>query len=333
MVRIQKINQKNAFELKLIDYLGDIVLNKHIVGGDTNFQVVGCTIDAGTKIYAARVDALHQNTYQMLSGLGHDQTGGDDGAIAQNADGNVDGQQDPLDNSNADQDGDQAKQKRMKNKRRAKKSNHICENLDQINMKNTNYDSVDVDQLDNETDIYFTTISTAIEQQAIAGLLNNKIIIENDLAMNIIINKDDLYFDTNDMLVEHATNDTRVLIKSLVDLTDVKLKRIVQCKLVEHLKAFSFTNWTMETEDGITDLCETLGNQRVDMQDDLEQHRFDKNLNELDARRFNDIDPNNSNLDYHQANMPDIDVDNDDMDAELPVGECLRIIKFPNNRT
>ena len=49
----------------------DIVLNKEIVGGVTNFQVVGCTIDAGTKIYAARVDALHQNTYQMLSGLGH----------------------------------------------------------------------------------------------------------------------------------------------------------------------------------------------------------------------------------------------------------------------
>lgn len=71
--------------------MSDIVLNKEISGGVTNFQVifvhyriiirlvitvfkkkvVGCTIDVGTKIYAARVDALHQNTYQMLSGLGH----------------------------------------------------------------------------------------------------------------------------------------------------------------------------------------------------------------------------------------------------------------------
>lgn len=33
--------------------------------------MVGCTIDVGTKIYAARVDALHQNTYQVLSGLAH----------------------------------------------------------------------------------------------------------------------------------------------------------------------------------------------------------------------------------------------------------------------
>lgn len=57
--------------MKLIDYMSEIVLNKEISGGTTNFQVVGCTIDVGTKIYAARVDALHQNTYQVLSGLGN----------------------------------------------------------------------------------------------------------------------------------------------------------------------------------------------------------------------------------------------------------------------
>lgn len=61
--------------------MSDIVLNKEISGGQTNFQVVGCTIDVGTKIYAARVDALHQNTYQVLSGLGHggndEETGGE----------------------------------------------------------------------------------------------------------------------------------------------------------------------------------------------------------------------------------------------------------------
>ena len=56
--------------------MSEIVLNKEIVGGVTNFQVVGCTIDVGTKIYAARVDALHQNTYQVLSGLGN--SGGDE---------------------------------------------------------------------------------------------------------------------------------------------------------------------------------------------------------------------------------------------------------------
>jgi len=51
--------------------MSEIVLNKDLVGGVTNFQMVGSTIDVGTKIYAARVDALHQNTYQVLSGLGN----------------------------------------------------------------------------------------------------------------------------------------------------------------------------------------------------------------------------------------------------------------------
>ena len=51
--------------------MADIVLNKEIVGGVINFQVISCTIDASIKIYATRVDALHQNTYQILSGLGH----------------------------------------------------------------------------------------------------------------------------------------------------------------------------------------------------------------------------------------------------------------------
>ena len=31
---------KNAFQLKLIDYMSDIVLNKDIGGGTTNFQVI-----------------------------------------------------------------------------------------------------------------------------------------------------------------------------------------------------------------------------------------------------------------------------------------------------
>ena len=77
LIFFKKINAKNAFQLKLIDYMSEIVLNKEIVGGVTNFQVVGCTIDVGTKIYAARVDALHQNTYQVLSGLGNSVLGGD----------------------------------------------------------------------------------------------------------------------------------------------------------------------------------------------------------------------------------------------------------------
>ena len=130
-----KINVKNAFQLKLIDYMTDIVLNKEIVGGVTNFQVVGCTIDVGTKIYAARVDALHQNTYQMLSGLGH---GSNDPNSSQlNADdpnGGNDGRMNDDDNED-NEDAENPSKKAKAKKKRMKTSSQIAENLDTITSK------------------------------------------------------------------------------------------------------------------------------------------------------------------------------------------------------
>lgn len=61
-----KINIKNAFGLHLIDFMPEI-LNKD---GETNFQVASCTLDAGTKIYASRVDCVYANTFKIASGLG-----------------------------------------------------------------------------------------------------------------------------------------------------------------------------------------------------------------------------------------------------------------------
>ena len=129
-----KINVKNAFQLKLIDYMSDILLSKEIVGGETNFQVVGCTIDVGTKIYAARVDALHKNTYQVLSGLGH--------AGSEEAEGEKEGENDvtradtgnhTMANNDDEEEGTAKKVKAKK--RRNKKSSQIAENLDSITSK------------------------------------------------------------------------------------------------------------------------------------------------------------------------------------------------------
>ena len=37
-------------------------------------QVVGCTIDAGAKIYAGRVDAVHSDILKMLGTMGNAET-------------------------------------------------------------------------------------------------------------------------------------------------------------------------------------------------------------------------------------------------------------------
>lgn len=64
---LQKINSKNAFNLHLIDVMGS-VLNK--ASEQTNFQAAGSTLDASAKIYAYRVDCVHQETYKIAGGLG-----------------------------------------------------------------------------------------------------------------------------------------------------------------------------------------------------------------------------------------------------------------------
>ncbi|KAF5397472.1 hypothetical protein PHET_09748 [Paragonimus heterotremus] len=73
-----KITAKNAFNLHLIDYMSDMLKKEDYA----SFQIASSSLDAGAKIYAGRVDAVHQETYQVLTGLGRSDkppTAGDDG--------------------------------------------------------------------------------------------------------------------------------------------------------------------------------------------------------------------------------------------------------------
>lgn len=63
-----KITTKNAFGLHLIDFMLDILKQKD--AEPTNFKVAAGTLDASTKIYAVRVDAVHADVYRVLGGLG-----------------------------------------------------------------------------------------------------------------------------------------------------------------------------------------------------------------------------------------------------------------------
>ncbi|XP_008566128.1 PREDICTED: condensin complex subunit 2 [Galeopterus variegatus] len=65
-----KITTKNAFGLHLIDFMSEILKQKDTE--PTNFKVAAGTLDASTKIYAVRVDAVHADVYRVLGGLGKD---------------------------------------------------------------------------------------------------------------------------------------------------------------------------------------------------------------------------------------------------------------------
>ncbi|KER34118.1 hypothetical protein T265_12417 [Opisthorchis viverrini] len=78
-----KITAKNAFNLHLIDYMSDMLKNEDYA----SFQIASSSLDAGAKIYAGRVDAVHQETYQVLTGLGRS-----DKAPIENAEDDTDGE-------------------------------------------------------------------------------------------------------------------------------------------------------------------------------------------------------------------------------------------------
>lgn len=76
--KIQKVNQKNSWNLKLIEYIDDVLDRQEkdtaeVLG--TNFQVASCTLDASVKIYSYRVDSVHSEAYKMLGGLARTEGG------------------------------------------------------------------------------------------------------------------------------------------------------------------------------------------------------------------------------------------------------------------
>ncbi|WVZ70230.1 hypothetical protein U9M48_018910 [Paspalum notatum var. saurae] len=64
-----KINQKNTWELGLIDHLSEIIQAGDEEDDETNFQKASCTLEAGVKIYSLRVDSVHSEAYKVLGGI------------------------------------------------------------------------------------------------------------------------------------------------------------------------------------------------------------------------------------------------------------------------
>lgn len=64
----QKISKANAWQLTLIDNMANLCRGHH--KSLKNFQIVGSSLEATTKIYGLRVDSVHSDIVRMSSGLG-----------------------------------------------------------------------------------------------------------------------------------------------------------------------------------------------------------------------------------------------------------------------
>lgn len=65
---MQKINKDNAWSLTIIDNMNNLCRSHHTAL--KNFQIVGSSLEASTKIYSLRVDSVHSDILRMTSGLG-----------------------------------------------------------------------------------------------------------------------------------------------------------------------------------------------------------------------------------------------------------------------
>eukprot|EP00055_Hartaetosiga_balthica_P005590 m.16596 g.16596 ORF g.16596 m.16596 type:complete len:727 (-) comp4645_c1_seq1:161-2341(-) len=132
-----KINQKNSWELPLIDYIADVTSTRP--GELTNFQMASVTLDASVKIYSCRVDSIHAEAYKVLGGMNRN-----DKKKSDNVE-DVDGQ-------------------------RKKRSRHRA-----VNTLEANPDSLIVKKFDLEFDVdpMFKQMSAAFDEGGARGLLLN----------------------------------------------------------------------------------------------------------------------------------------------------------------
>ncbi|KAE8673064.1 Condensin complex subunit 2 [Hibiscus syriacus] len=69
LISENKINQKNTWELNLIDHIRDIIKVEEENDVETNFQKASCTLEAGVKIYSSRLDSVHSEAYKVHGGI------------------------------------------------------------------------------------------------------------------------------------------------------------------------------------------------------------------------------------------------------------------------
>ncbi|KAG7489612.1 condensin complex subunit 2 [Solea senegalensis] len=145
-----KITTKNAFGLHLIDYMADILKQKD--SELTNFKVAAGTLDASTKIYAVRVDAVHADAYRVLGGLGAETKPGED-----------------TNDENREDEGAEVSAKQPKRKRPPKKT--VEQNLSNINSAESERKC--------EVDPMFQRMASSFDESSTAGVFLPVLFSEN----------------------------------------------------------------------------------------------------------------------------------------------------------
>ncbi|MCO5582643.1 hypothetical protein L7F22_036541 [Adiantum nelumboides] len=188
-----KINQRNTWELRLIDHISEIVNADD--GGDveTNFQKASCTLEAGVKIYSYRVDSVHSETFKVLGGLNR--------TAAAEADVEVDGEN----LANAEGNEDENANKKRDNQRKVTSSAATLESYDALNVKKFDV-AFTVDPL-------FNQMSAQFDEGGAKGLLLNILSVYNGCK---------LVFDSSDVPTRYVKANTGLNGSVMIYLSSMK---------------------------------------------------------------------------------------------------------------
>jgi len=243
-----KINQKNTWSLKLIDYIDDVIAhqeNQQDTAIGTNFQAASCTLDASVKIYSHRVDSVHNAAYQMLGGLVRAES--KEGEIEKNdvtskIQDNETEEKEPT-NQEEESDDKSAEKLIKKGKTSGRGVNTLETNLSNINAKKID--------LEFSVDPLFRKTSASFDEGGAHGLLLNRLSVYNGCT---------LIFDSSDALddINHGASVTspwQATISSNTELISVAetlsriCKEIDNLEICPHFRDFKFFEQTKDLQE------------------------------------------------------------------------------------
>ncbi|KAL4636024.1 condensin complex subunit 2 [Arapaima gigas] len=247
-----KITTKNAFGLHLIDYMAEILKQKD--SELTNFKVAAGTLDASTKIYAVRVDAVHADAYRVLGGLGSETKPGEEK--------DVEGEEET-----GSVVGDMAAKQVVKKKRPLKKT--VEQNLSNINNSESERKC--------EVDPMFQRMASSFDESSTAGVFLSVLFSED--------NSCELLFPSYLTLLRSAPPCSQPPPKYVPAQPFIGALQLSQEKssICPSLEDFSFTRWSPDQVGTMNQLLEKMKQG---------QHVFDVNAevepDERDCQDFGD---------------------------------------------
>nr|XP_056716457.1 condensin complex subunit 2 [Euleptes europaea] len=181
----------------------------------TNFKIAAGTLDASTKIYAVRVDAVHADVYRVLGGLGKDSA-----------------TTEPVDDQDTSQGVDSESGKKPPSKKK-----HLYKTIEQ------NLNNINVSETDGrcEVDPMFQKTAASFDECSTVGVFLTTLHTHNYLS--------EILFDS--MVTPLPSSETSDLPSSShVKMADVKailLECVEKHKICPSLAGFLFTEWDSET--------------------------------------------------------------------------------------